>query len=263
MKWPKKNLYKKGLRCKHCGKLVNDRNKTGSCAHCRMTIDQRGAGNHMFGKVFSEEERKRCADATRKLWENSEYRRKVVENATGLHRGEDFRKGQSERTKASYDKIEGLRFQRRKLFSDCWKDGRNHFRTRKNGKSKEEREIFAFLSGLGKYAVTDDEVCVGGNKYLAPDMVINGKIVVEFYGDYFHANPKKHKADEYILKKEMTAQELWQVDAHRKEQLENAGYKVLVVWQNDYRTNKENCLDDMVEKIDTLLSEGGNNAVEA
>ena len=56
MNWPKKNLYKKGLSCKHCGKQITDRNQTGSCAHCRMTIDQRGAGNHMYGKIYTKEE---------------------------------------------------------------------------------------------------------------------------------------------------------------------------------------------------------------
>lgn len=257
-------MFKKGLKCKHCGKLIDDRNKTGSCAHCRMTIDQRGAGNHMFGKVFSEEERKRCAEATRKLWENPEYWRKVVENATGLHRGEDFRKGQSKRTKASYAKIEGLREQRGKLFSECWKDGRNHIRARKDKKSNEEKSIFEYLVNLGRYDVTDDEVRVGENKYLVPDMVINGRIVVEFYGDYFHANPSKHQANEYIVKKEMTAKELWEVDALRQKQLEDVGYKVIIIWQSDYRKNREKCLTALVTKIDELISEGkNNNAMEA
>lgn len=245
--------FKKGLKCQHCGKPVSDTNKTGSCAHCRMTIDQRGAGNHMYGKKLTDEQKSQCAESTRQLWTDPEYRKKVVENATGLHRGDDFRRGQSERTKASYDKIKGLRELRGEVFSQCWKDGRNHSRTHKNLKSIEEKEIFDYLTSLNQYDISDDEVCVGGNKYLSPDIVINKKIIVEFYGDYFHANPRLHKADDYILKKGMTAQQLWEEDSKRQKMLEDAGYSVIVVWQFDLRQNKKDTLTNLVKEIDSKL----------
>jgi G:T-mismatch repair DNA endonuclease (very short patch repair protein) len=177
----------------------------------------------------------------------------VIDNATGLHRSDEFKKGQSVRTKAAYDKIDGLREQRGKLFSQCWKDGRNHFRVKKNKKSKEEKEIFAYLNALGKYTISDDEVCIGGNKFLAPDMIINGKVIVEFYGDYFHANPLMHKAEEYIVKKGMTAQQLWEEDSKRQKMLEDVGYSVIVVWQYDFRRNREETLSNLVKEIDLKL----------
>lgn len=245
--------FKKGLKCQHCGKPVRDTNKTGSCAHCRMTIDQRGAGNHMYGKKLTDEQKSQCAESTRKLWTDPEYRKKVVENATGLHRGDDFRRGQSERTKASYDKIKGLRELRGDVFSQCWKDGRNHFRVRKNKKSKEEREIYEYLKSLGKYVISDDEVCLDDNKFLAPDMVINGKVIVEFYGDYFHANPTLYKAEEYIVKKEKTARQLWDADLERQKMLEDAGYSVIIIWQNDFRHDKQATLTSLVKEIDLRL----------
>ena len=248
-----KYYFKKGLKCKHCGKALSDKNKTGSCAHCRMTIDQRGVGNHRFGKKLTDEEKSRCAEKTRTLWKQNGYREKVIANATGLHRGEEFSKGQSIRTKASYDRIDGLREQRGSLFSQCWKDGRNHFRTKKSKKSREEREIFEYLKTLGKYCISDDEICIGDNKYIAPDMIVNGKVVVEFYGDYFHANPLVHKADEYIVKKGMTAKELWGVDDRRKKCLESVGYHVLIVWQHDYRIDKTKTLLNLVREIDLNL----------
>lgn len=248
-----KYYFKKGLKCKHCGKALSDKNKTGSCAHCRMTIDQCGNGNHRFGKKLTEEEKLKCAENTRKLWKQKGYSDKVIANATGLHRGEEFRKGQSIRTKASYDRIAGLREQRGSLFSECWKDGRNHFRVRKNKKSKEEKELFEYLVALGKYVVSDDEICIGDNKYLAPDMIINGKVVVEFYGDYFHANPSVYSANEFIVKKSKTARELWDIDSERKKLLEDAGYNVIIVWQHDYRQDRTKTLLNLVKAIDSKL----------
>ena len=249
----KENRYSEGKVCRHCGKPVPNKNRLGSCAHCRMTIDQRGAGNHMYGKKLTDEQKSQCAESTRKLWTDPEYRKKVVENATGLHRGDDFRRGQSERTKASYDKIKGLRELRGDVFSQCWKDGRNHFRVRKNKKSKEEREIFEYLKDLGKYVISDDEVCLDDNKFLAPDMVINGKVIVEFYGDYFHANPALYKAEEYIVKKEQTARQLWDADLERQKMLEDAGYSVIIIWQNDFRHDKQATLTSLVKEIDLRL----------
>lgn len=245
--------YSKGKVCSHCGKPVPNTNRLGSCAYCRMTIDQCGSGNHMFGKHLTQEEKNRCAENTRKLWGQKSYREKVIANATGLHRGELFRQGQRVRTKASYDKIEGLRKQRGELFSQCWKDGRNHYRVRKNKKSKEEKELFDYLVALEKYGVSDDEICIGDNKYLAPDMIINGKVVVEFYGDYFHANPLVHSANEYIVKKGKTARELWEIDSERKKWLEDAGYDVIIVWQHDYRQDKQTTLQNLVKAIDLKL----------
>lgn len=249
----KENRYSEGKVCRHCGKPIPNKNRLGSCAHCRMTIDQRGSGNHMYGKKLTAEQKEQCAESTRKLWTDPGYREKVVENATGLHRGAAFRRGQSIRTKASYVKIDGLREKRGNLFSQCWKDGRNHFRVKKNKKSKEEKEIYEYLKSLGKYVISDDEVCIGDNKFLAPDMIINGKVIVEFYGDYFHANPLLHKAEEYIVKKEKTARQLWDADLERQKMLEDAGYSVIIIWQNDFRHDKQATLTSLVKEIDLRL----------
>lgn len=236
-------MFKKGLQCKHCGKPIDDRNKTGSCAHCRMTIDQRGAGNHMFGKVMTEEERKRCADSSRKLWENPEYRKKVIENATGLHRGEDFRRGQSIRTKASYDKIDGLREQRGKLFSACWKDGRTHVHFYQNHKSPIEQSLCEEIKTLGFSIETEKKLKYGKNNIysLTPDIIVEGRIVVEFYGDYFHGNPRMFKPTD-VIGFGQTAQEKWKKDRIREKRLKEMGYGFYVVWENDLKNRREETL---------------------
>lgn len=94
-------------------------------------------------------------------------------------------------------------------------------------------------------------------KYLYPDFLIDKK-VIEFYGDFWHANPRKYKSKD-ILKlpqigswKEKTAQDIWKRDKNRLKLLKESGYEVLVVWEMDYRKNKkeivEKCLKFLEEK---------------
>lgn len=248
-------MFKKGLQCKHCGKPIDDRNKTGSCAHCRMTIDQRGAGNHMFGKVMTEEERKRCADSTRKLWENPEYREKVIANATGLHRSEKFKRGQSMRTKASYDKIEGLRDLRGKISSQSWRDGNTHYVAKPSHVSKEEKELQSSIESFGIQVVRDATIQIGKRKYISPDMLIDGKIIVEYYGDYYHGNPDIYSEDDIICYGAMTAKEKQEGDKKRVLMARRTGYKVIVVWENDYKNNKEKTTAKVINQIQRYRNE--------
>lgn len=64
------------------------------------------------------------------------------------------------------------------------------------------------------------------------------KIVVEFYGDYAHANPKIYKdPDEYITLCKRTVLEQWNRDRKRLGVFYKHGYTVIIVWESDYRKN--------------------------
>ena len=219
-----------------------------------MTILQKGAGNHCYGKHYTDEEKKHFAVKTREKWKDPKYREKVIANATGIKRSNEFRAGQSLRTKKSYDKIDGLREKRGKLFSECWKNGKNHFHSCIAKKSSEEIEIKDYLKGLGKYTITTNEIKVE-NGYVAPDMIVNGHIVVEFYGDYYHADPAKYADDVFIKRKGMTAKEVRECDRIREDKIKDAGYKLIVIWQHEYRADKQNVLANLVDKIETILKE--------
>lgn len=249
----KKDLFKKGLRCKHCGKPVDDRNKTGSCAHCRMTIDQRGAGNHMYGKKFSKEELEKYADITRQLWRNPEYRKKVIANATGLHRSNEFKKGQSVRTKASYDKIKGLRELRGKTFSQSWKNGLNKVHHFGDQKSPLEKSLYEKISNWGYNVEVDKKIFYGENKWYRkiPDFIVEGDVIVELYGDYFHGNPLKFKEDDVIAYGQI-AKDIWERDAERERLLTDKGFHYLVVWEKDLKEDRETTLNTLRRKIKEL-----------
>lgn len=70
------------------------------------------------------------------------------------------------------------------------------------------------------------------------DFVFNDKLI-EINGDYWHCNPKLYDADFYNVSKNKTAKELWEIDARKQEIAEQNGYKLLVIWENDYNINPD------------------------
>jgi hypothetical protein len=72
--------------------------------------------------------------------------------------------------------------------------------------------------------------------------------VIEFNGDYWHANPKKYNANDVIkfpdnvVKK---ASEIWEVDEYKISMLKKHPLikDVLIIWESDYRNDKKLVLD--------------------
>lgn len=85
----------------------------------------------------------------------------------------------------------------------------------------------------------------GVKKIIRVDYYLNGKII-EFNGDYWHANPKFYLNDE-IVYKNMKASEIHEKDQHRYNELGKLGYKVKVVWENDYYNDKDKVLQECCE----------------
>jgi len=244
--------YSLGKKCKHCGKPLGDTSTTGCCRQCRMTIEQRGPGNHMFGRKFTEEERRRIGEKTHEMWLDDDYRRKVIEGATGLKRTEEFKKGQSVRTMASYAKFPELRKVRGRIFSECWKNGKNHFHATAAKKSKGELEILNRLNKLGKYNVSTDEIRLVSGRYVAPDMVVDGKIVIEYYGDFYHAYEGMYADDFYNAKRCMTAKQIRERDEKRIGEIKESGYDVIIIWEHDYKDNPDVTFGKLIKDIEQL-----------
>lgn len=74
------------------------------------------------------------------------------------------------------------------------------------------------------------------------------KIVIEFNGDFWHGNPKLYKSSDIIKKSNfcMKVEDIWTRDKLKNEHMENLGYKVFVVWEFDYRLNKDDIVEDII-----------------
>lgn len=77
----------------------------------------------------------------------------------------------------------------------------------------------------------------------------DSKIVVEYYGDFWHRNPKIYTRDFKSYGK--TSEEIWELDRLRINQIESDPnvYKVLIVWESDVLTNPHFMAEQIVKEI--------------
>lgn len=101
----------------------------------------------------------------------------------------------------------------------------------------------------GKYA--EDEYIVG-TRFLDFYNEENN-IWVEFNGNYFHANPEIYNKDDVIHLGEdvkLTATDIWKKDEQRKEEIKKQlGVDPIIVWELEYRKNKDYCLRKITQQI--------------
>ena len=97
----------------------------------------------------------------------------------------------------------------------------------------------------------------GNNRYNYYDFVIPSlKFCIEFNGNYWHANPELYEANHIFSywDNKMTAQEVWNKDKLKYDILINEGFTVNIIWEKNYRDNKEKIINEYVNKIITLIN---------
>jgi G:T-mismatch repair DNA endonuclease (very short patch repair protein) len=109
--------------------------------------------------------------------------------------------------------------------------------------SKAQRHIFEILKD---YGFELEKNINGINCDIAND---EEKIVFEYYGDLWHANPRFHKPDDYIDVIKMTASEKWLKDRKRNFMLINSGYKVIIIWENQWLNDRIKVFEKFKENI--------------
>ena len=126
--------------------------------------------------------------------------------------------------------------------------------------SKAQRDIHSILEPFG----FELEKTVEG--FRADIVNIEKKIVFEYYGDLWHANPRIYKPDDYINVINMTAKEKWDKDRKRNFALRNLGYIVVVIWENKKKNERKellkrlgNYIDENFENVDIYRYEESKN----
>jgi G:T-mismatch repair DNA endonuclease (very short patch repair protein)/endogenous inhibitor of DNA gyrase (YacG/DUF329 family) len=141
--------------------------------------------------------------------------------------------------------------------SSNWEDGgycSNGCKSKFVGKrtSKFEKEIFEFLKLNIKNLTVDSNGFIDLKiRKTFPDILINNKILIECYGDYWHCNPLFFNFDYYHKQIRKTAKEIWENDNERVKLLSDNGYEVIIIWENDYKTKKIT-LDKIKNKINEI-----------
>lgn len=83
------------------------------------------------------------------------------------------------------------------------------------------------------------------NNFVKYDIAYNNKII-EYNGDLWHANPKIFKELDVpnFPKNKLTAKQLWDKDNKKIQIAMNNGFSVFVVWESDYKNNKNRILQE-------------------
>lgn len=78
---------------------------------------------------------------------------------------------------------------------------------------------------------------------------LKNKRIIEYNGDDYHGNPNKYKPTDCPnpFRKNITAQEIWDRDKHKKVLAEQHGFEVLVIWDSEYRWgNKQEIINKCI-----------------
>jgi hypothetical protein len=117
--------------------------------------------------------------------------------------------------------------------------------------SKISMELFNTLNELNSdkvfyYGKNEKFILTSKNKkkgyYI--DFLYENKII-EFNGDFWHFNPNIYLPEDFVMlmNKKTIAKEIWEEDKIKLNLLKSLGYDVLVIWESDYKTNKENIIN--------------------
>ncbi len=204
-------------------KAIADNTK---CLKCSVS----GENNPFYGKKHSEK-----------------TKAQVSKSRTGKACGQDnamanpiHRKKATTNLKARYDsgELDYVREMNRERMIQSIKDGKLH---KSLPTSKPELEIIDFFKNLG-LSVTP-QFRIDTLKYDVYVQQFN--LLIEFNGDYWHMNPIKYSSNDFNDKKNMYAYEIWSRDEIKKNLALKSGYRFLTIWENDFKKNKQNILNNL------------------
>lgn len=84
------------------------------------------------------------------------------------------------------------------------------------------------------------------NTYLIYD-IKHKNCIIEFNGDYWHANPKIY--DDLAKIRDKTAKEIRERDVLKLKTVEDLGFKTYVVWESDFINNKNKTIEQVIKWI--------------
>lgn len=110
-----------------------------------------------------------------------------------------------------------------------------------SGRSKMEIEFYNYIKNNVDPSI---EANIPVGNYIVD--IIKNKKIIEFYGDFWHANPLIFCEDK-MLKDHLggirMVRDIWKKDKIRIKTLIDSGYEVMIIWEMDWNKNKQECID--------------------
>lgn len=85
-------------------------------------------------------------------------------------------------------------------------------------------------------------------RYKLDGLILEKNIAIEYYGDYWHCNPRTYLATDKF-KGKLTASDIWERDLKKRTALEENGYSVFVIWEYDWKNTKDKIISDFKQFV--------------
>lgn len=98
----------------------------------------------------------------------------------------------------------------------------------------------SYLSENGQFSLSNHQ-----RSFFFDVAVLEKKKLIEFNGDFWHANPKTYKPDHFLSfgRFEARAEDLWIRDAKKVAAANKQGFQVLTIWESDFYKNPQAEID--------------------
>ena len=236
-------------KCKTCG-IELSRKANGE--YCTRHRDRTGKNNPFYGKSHTSETKniiqEKCRVASELKWEDKEYRDRVIAGATGLKRSDEFKHNQRLRALEWYSSNPAQKELRSINMKKSWSEGKIEPNINSINESKTEKELRGILESILGNVVQKRTLHIG-DKWYYPDIILGGKFIVEYYGNFWHANPRIYNETDMVHHNRQ-AIDIWDHDNSRKEILENNGYYYYIIWEDDYKNDQDNCIKNVLSEFE-------------
>lgn len=212
--------------CKVCDTQITGRGKSGLCKSCSM----KGSKNPFANKVHTAETKKKL----------------VAAHKTRDKRTYKGRNNNPEATRKASKEYWALLSteERKKKLKPFIEAGHKHCKKNKNTKIEQAAHTI-----LSKYKDLKQNSKIDNTTYYVDFLIPSLNLIIECYGDYWHCTPTKYGPDFYNKSLHMTAQQKWDKDHKRVKVLQDLGYTVIIVWENENIAIKlKELLDEHTEK---------------
>lgn len=103
--------------------------------------------------------------------------------------------------------------------------------------SKIEIEWLDYLNIKNEYR--HKSININGKLFKVDALDLNTNTIYEFYGDYWHGNPKRYNQENINSNNKKTFKELYNKTLEKEKTLKEAGYNVISIWENDWNKIKK------------------------
>ena len=109
-----------------------------------------------------------------------------------------------------------------------------------------------FEEHSGEFMISTDK-----NIFFVDFAIPSLKYAIEFYGNYYHANPLMYEKDYYFKNLEMTSCEIWEKDKKRINKIKDSNIfdEIIIIWESDFKNiDIKNIAENINEKYRNQLS---------